>query len=684
MATIDDLLNDAAVVRDEDQEQENTAFRVGTLLVNVIQYLSSLITSEDADAAISDALADFFVEGALKQSALPPAFMSSLSDWAEGVAEKESTTHLLKLIHSRIILLDSMGSTLDGLDYTPVAGDLVWRMGYVWKYNGSEYEDGGIPPKPHAVYVNKHTGKMYMWNGRAMAEVGNHYDDKIQISKMDETAIANIPAGKVHYVPSQSKLVYRISRDEWHSWTPRTDLIYIDISSNALYRWQGSSFQKVTSNSGSGGGAAVVSAFENYEAYESINALPGQGVAATGYIVGKHIYAYVNTGGDTKDGKYQDLGQLEAAGVSVTTTEDGTFTIHVGSDSYTVNLNHTHPNMCKLVVCEESDLPSTLDPATIYAITDSGETEIEKLIIKGMEFAGGGGTPSTDPRITSPIGTQIDFNGASTKTVTVRASNLSEALTIAVTGMTASLQTISANDAENGVQLTLTKDQNFASGTLRIYSSEVDKSWNAIDSQGLQLLTAIKLTGTQYFNTGYYPNANTKFELDVKFEKNSITESTSSANNCCVFASAKTTNSELFIFQTGYGTGQDANPYAFMVMTKTTAQIVQYVFGTENAFCQRGVMSYSPGAASFLNHNLTPPAKVETNSEPLMLGYGVGKVRPFDVFNMIVYGLKIYEGTTLLHDFVPARNNGVVGLYDQQTSAFIASASGTEPEIVTQ
>ena len=448
---------------------------------------------------------------------------------------------------------------------------------------------------------------------------------------------------------------------------------------DALSAEQGKVLKGLIDNIGTGS----IAAFTDYAVAESVSALPATGVATTGYIVGNHIYAYVGTGGDTRDGKYQDLGALEAAGVSVTTAEDGTFTIHAGGNDYTVNLNHTHPNMCKLVVCEESGLPSTLDNSTIYAITDSGETEIEKLIIRGMEFAGGG-TPSTEPKIVSPIGTQIDFNGASTKTVTVRALNLSEALTIAVTGVTANLQTISVNDAANGVQLTLTKGQNFASGTLRIYNSEVDKSWNATDSQGLQLLTAIKLTGTQYFNTGYYPNANTKFELDVKFEKNSITESTSSANNCCVFASAKTTNSEIFIFQTGYGTGQDANPYAFMVMTKTTAQIVQYVFGTENAFCQRGVMSYSPGAASFLNHNLTPPAKVETNSEPLMLGYGVGKVRPFDVFNMIVYGLKIYEGTTLLHDFVPARLNGVVGLYNQQTSTFIASASGTDPEIVTQ
>lgn len=91
---------------------------------------------------------------------------------------------------------------------------------------------------------------------------------------------------------------------------------------------------------------------------------------------------------------------LSKEDISVETQGDGTVNFNVKDDTYTINLNHTHENMAKLVVCEESDLPSTLDPATIYAITDSGETEIEKLIIRGMEFAGGGSsTPTYDAEI---------------------------------------------------------------------------------------------------------------------------------------------------------------------------------------------------------------------------------------------------------------------------------------------
>jgi hypothetical protein len=141
-------------------------------------------------------------------------------------------------------------------------------------------------------------------------------------------------------------------------------------------------------------------------------------------------------------------GKLSKSDVSVETQGDGTVDINVGSgadkDTYTVNLNHTHENMAKLIVCEESDLPSTLDPATIYAITDSGETEIEKLIIRGMEFAGGGVPDTGEPMISSPSnGSTINLgtNAGSgvSKTITVKGKNLTGDLTVAVgTGLTIS------------------------------------------------------------------------------------------------------------------------------------------------------------------------------------------------------------------------------------------------------
>ena len=92
----------------------------------------------------------------------------------------------------------------------------------------------------------------------------------------------------------------------------------------------------------------------------------------------------------------------------------------------------------------ESDLPSTLDNSTIYVITDSGETEIEKLIIRGMEFAGGGIPDTGEPMISSPSnGSTINLgtnegSGVS-MTITIKGKNLTGDLTVAVgTGLTIS------------------------------------------------------------------------------------------------------------------------------------------------------------------------------------------------------------------------------------------------------
>lgn len=57
-------------------------------------------------------------------------------------------------------------------------------------------------------------------------------------------------------------------------------------------------------------------------------------------------------------------------------------------DVMTVDLNHTHENMARLVaVDDESELPSTLESDTIYVVIESGA--ITKLIIAGVEFTSG-------------------------------------------------------------------------------------------------------------------------------------------------------------------------------------------------------------------------------------------------------------------------------------------------------
>ncbi len=179
---------------------------------------------------------------------------------------------------------------------------------------------------------------------------------------------------------------------------------------------------------------------------------------------------------------------------------DGTFTIRVGSDDFTVNLNHTHPNMAKLIVCEESDLPSTLDPATIYGVNDGGEIGV--LYVGGIPFYGGGGGGISTPVLRRPADgstiTMIASGGGSvSETINIKGKNLTQSLIVEFangsTGYsfdTTDLPTGVAYDSGTG-KLTITKDAANAingvdivvvytgstygaQGTLGISSSSVD------------------------------------------------------------------------------------------------------------------------------------------------------------------------------------------------------------------
>lgn len=241
--TIEELLLAASEIRDADTEQENTAMRVGTLFVNLIEYASQFMT----ESQVNDILQQV---------------SDGLEELLTGYAKLNSDKTALDWTQSPIVFLDSMGEAFDTVngapyDYTPSVGDLYYyeHGGFqvFWKTDNSPAT--GYRATVGVVYVNKKTLRAYVWDGSSMSELGETYTSKIQISKMDQTDISNIPVGKVHFMPASSKLVYRISNSKTFSWTPRTNLIYVDVSSNTMYRWQGSSFQKVSS----GGDATILS-----------------------------------------------------------------------------------------------------------------------------------------------------------------------------------------------------------------------------------------------------------------------------------------------------------------------------------------------------------------------------------------------------------------------------------------
>lgn len=197
----------------------------------------------------------------------------------------------------------------------------------------------------------------------------------------------------------------------------------------------------------------------------------------------KTVYPFEGTG---------DSSPIGIAGVS--TNGNGEMTIALSNgDEYLVNLNHTHVGMAKIVKFVEGDEPDPMRDDTIYVQVDDLQTPsvIEKLYLFGLAFEGGGGVIDETPRLTSPaVGTEIDFLGQSSTTLRVKGLYLGAQLTISKTGdltITANgsaVSTISATDANNGIELTIAKGANYTNegASLTISSGEVTRTVVVKDS----------------------------------------------------------------------------------------------------------------------------------------------------------------------------------------------------------
>lgn len=168
-------------------------------------------------------------------------------------------------------------------------------------------------------------------------------------------------------------------------------------------------------------------------------------------------------------------------------------------------------------------------------------------------------------------------------------------------------------------------------------------------------LEYIQSTGTQYIDTGFKPNQNTKIELDV------LSAEGTSSNIPYIFGAQDSNNYFVATWVLGYGNG--------MVTTGINLYDGEFhVVKVENGalykdgsiIAQRTVSSFSISVPIFL---------FAVNSSRQSTGYGACKLR----------SCKIYDNGTLVRDFIPCKNaSGVIGLWDDVNSAFYQNAgSGT-------
>lgn len=388
--------------------------------------------------------------------------------------------------------------------------------------------------------------------------------------------------------------------------------------------------------------------------------------------------------------------KLTSDDINIETLGDGTVDVDVKNDTYTINLNHTHEGMAKLVVDTAANLPdaSEMESDTIYGELDDGE--IATIYLGGYPFYGGGGGASSGPVLRRPAdGATIDMgqttSGTVSKTINVKGKSLTQALTIQLTGTgysfgttqpsgvtrdssTQLTVTTAAANALNGVDIVVvytgSDTDEDASGTLGITSASPDsistEATLVANKLTYENLAAVKFTNTQWINTGISVGPSTSMQLDIEF-LNTFGPMTATPT----FLS---TSNRGFAFNVaGPDNGLPARPEKMFFWI----QGVKVEHDYSSGLYARGIISYSPGNISFLGFSSTTETKTTTSTN-LAIGYGWNKTDPiFNYQHFLVYGIKFYEGGTLTHDFKPYKRNGVVGLLDTETGTFISSQTSS-------
>ena len=209
----------------------------------------------------------------------------------------------------------------------------------------------------------------------------------------------------------------------------------------------------------------------------------------------------------------------------------------------------------------------------------------------------------------------------------------------------------------------------------------VSASAGTVEEYQVTFLTAIKSTGAQAFNTGYTHKANTRVELDCEVTKNSQRNwealfgarlSDFRSNAFCFFVRHRKDSS----------TPKD-EPCFNRSGVETTGN--NFVYGERIKLVCEGQTAtwYRYSNPSTAVGTITTTGKANEGKTPMMLfnlntsSTAGGIKEDSSPSVMTLYGCKIYEGTTLKCNFVPARYNGEVGLYDRVNKTFSGSTTST-------
>lgn len=191
------------------------------------------------------------------------------------------------------------------------------------------------------------------------------------------------------------------------------------------------------------------------------------------------------------------------------------------------------------------------------------------------------------------------------------------------------------------VEVVMSEDESGSS----VYPTFSVESTQTLPKGYLRLLS-IQSTGTQYFDTDYYPNQDTRVVMDIE----PITTS-----NCPIFGARNASKNSTFTawvinsttFRSDYGTEEDDTVTVSSVTSRITID-------KDKNGCGFGPSSVSSGTQEF-----------QTNYTLTLFALNDAGTISSSKLSTKLYSCQIYSNDGLVRDFVPVKNElDVVGLYD--------------------
>ncbi len=187
---------------------------------------------------------------------------------------------------------------------------------------------------------------------------------------------------------------------------------------------------------------------------------------------------------------------------------------------------------------------------------------------------------------------------------------------------------------------------------------------------GYTQLEYLQSTGTQYINTGFNPNQDTRVVISFKVS--------GSSNGTHVFYNRETFSGTQYdwgellnsnIWRSSYGQNIETAPTSNMINKKITIDKNKNISTV-----------YDESDNVLATHTLSSSTFQFTSPMPLFGFNNSGSFTSSDAKSVTIYAAQIYDDGTLVHNFIPAKRNSdnVLGMYDTVNNVFKTNAgSGT-------